>query len=188
MPIEDQRAFYRVLTKVLVYTGLAFVVYIFAASLFVPGCGPRAPTRVVEIDKLVVGEVTFVDWGGRPLLILHRDAAMLSDIARVGEALYDPLSRWSEQPAFAQNAHRSLTPAFFVAIALSPDMNCTLDFVPIREPDAQGWRGGFVDRCRGSRYDFAGRVLKQQHAKRNLMVPPYYFRSSGQLVIGADDA
>ena len=48
------------------------------------------------------------------------------------------------------------------------------------------WNGGFYCPCHGSKFDLAGRVYKGAPAPVNLEVPPHYFASDDELIIGID--
>ena len=45
------------------------------------------------------------------------------------------------------------------------------------------WPGGFVDSCDASRYDLAGRVFREQSAKKNIVVPEWQL-VDGNIVVG----
>ena len=47
----------------------------------------------------------------------------------------------------------------------------------------QEWNGGFYCPCHGSKFDFAGRVLKGSTAPINLLVPPYKFVGDTKIVV-----
>jgi len=44
--------------------------------------------------------------------------------------------------------------------------------------------GALQDSCAGSYYDLAGRVLDDQAANRNLVIPDY-FRQGSEIILGA---
>lgn len=179
---SGRRALLRVAAKLMALVGFASVGFVLVSSLFSTERKQVEPI-VVDVRGLQPGELRLERWDRRGVLILHRTEAMLHTLQARDDGLLDPSSEDSRQPEAARNAYRALRPEYFVAIAHGTDLGCELEFVP--QDDAQrGWRGGFRDRCRGSRYDFAGRVYKDQEAYRNLEVPPYRFLPDGRLLIG----
>lgn len=101
-------------------------------------------------------------------------------------ALADAASRRSLQPPACANATRSLRPDLFVALGL-----CThLDGSPTLRLDDEGLAaelhapGGFVCPCHGSRFDLAGRVLKNLPAPTNLEPPEHSLTSVRIVTIG----
>ena len=55
------------------------------------------------------------------------------------------------------------------------------------EAQMNGWNRGFYCPCRGSTFDFAGRVFRNKPAPTNLEVPPHRYLSDTRLVVGEDD-
>jgi len=100
--------------------------------------------------------------------------------------LQDPGSARSRQPDFAKNPHRSSDDNWFVAIAAGTDFSCAIEYLAPTTENFRDlpWPGGFVDACRGARYDVAGRVYSGQHAKKNLSIPSYRIEGT-QLILGA---
>jgi len=128
------------------------------------------------------------------VLIQRRTPEMITALqapeATAGGRLRDPDSRNSEQPAPMKNALRSRQPEWFVAIALGTDQGCPIsdarDSTPENASETAGVEQtadpvapGFIDECRGSLYDGAGRVLVGQYADRNLAVPSYVLEATG---------
>lgn len=109
------------------------------------------------------------------MVIYRRQDAEFSTLRTTDERLLDTQSARSDQPQDALNAYRSVKPEWFVAIALGTDQGCSLTHVPAEASlfQEQPWQGGFMDSCRKSRYDLAGRVYESQYATKNLVVPPY---------------
>ncbi len=109
----------------------------------------------------------------------------MSALRTPDERLTDAGSEKSSQPAAFVNEFRSASPDLFVAIALGTDLGCSISYLAPESTEFQGkpWAGGFVDSCRKSRYDVAGRVYEAQYADRNLLVPPYSF-SDNLLILG----
>ena len=136
---------------------------------------PSISAMKVDVSGIQEGETLLLSWGGRPVIIYRRESADFSALRVSDERLLDESSKKSEQPDNAQNAYRSVKPEWFVAIALGTDQGCSITHVAKDSSSFQGqsWGGGFVDSCRKSRYDLAGRVYESQYADRNLVVPPY---------------
>jgi len=179
---KSRRFVYRSLLKLMGVVGLGFVAYALLGSLLTGRDEGRPPVVTVDLSTLEPGAMLVQEWTGRDVLVLHRTESMLAAL-RQGEAeLQDPASQTSRQPPGAANQVRARRPQYFVAIAQGTDLNCPLRLVT----DPSDWPGGFVDRCRGSRYDFAGRVLAGQEAQRNLAVPPHHF-DGRTLVIGRSE-
>ncbi|HBR97471.1 MAG TPA: hypothetical protein DD979_08835 [Gammaproteobacteria bacterium] len=183
-----RRFLLRVGVKLMAYSVLAGIVWVgigFVATQSDPKA--RLKTARISLATLAVGKATLVDWGGRPVVVLYRGAALLDALAEIPEStLRDPVSKASEQPASFDQTLRSATAQYFVAIAYGTDLGCPVRYLPPDEQAFQGhtWPGGFIDSCRGSRYDIAGRVYRQQQAQKNLVVPPH--RIDGDtLVLGA---
>jgi len=68
-----------------------------------------------------------------------------------------------------------------VVVALGTSIGCPVH--PVYENERVT---GFIDRCRGWRYDAAGRVYQGQEALRNLTVPPYWIDGDGLILIGVN--
>ena len=144
---------------------------------------PEVPTKKVDVSKMIPGEVNFLTWEGRPVLIYKRQGAELAKLREPDARLKDQNSQNSDQPESAENSYRSIEADWFVAIALGTDLGCSLEHLPAEPGPFQDkpWAGGFVDTCRKSRYDLAGRVFESQYATKNLVVPAYAI--SGQTII-----
>lgn len=177
------RLYYRVALKLM---ALALVLFILQAMVRAFFSNPETDIRLalgVDLEGLAPGEMRRVDWAGREVLVLRRNEAMDVADAAHEDRLYDPSSRLSNQPRQARNAERTLIPGYFVAYAQGTDLSCPLDLVLPEAAAEAGWGGGFTDRCRGSRYDYAGRVYDGQPARRNLEVPAYRVEGS-RIILG----
>jgi ubiquinol-cytochrome c reductase iron-sulfur subunit len=167
--------------------GLAATALPFIESMK-PSERAKAAAAPVEVDiaGIAAGTLSTVDWRGKPVWVLHRTPAMLAALGKHNELLLDPDSRADQQPPYAQNATRSIRPAFLVVEAICTHLGCIPAFRP--EPGAPdlgaAWPGGFYCPCHGSRYDLAGRVFKSVPAPLNLVVPPHAYQGN-VLVIGA---
>ncbi|MFW5453047.1 hypothetical protein [Thioalkalivibrio sulfidiphilus] len=180
----SRRLYYRVALKLM---ALALVLFILQAMVRAFFSNPETDIRLalgVDLSALAPGEMQRVDWAGREVVVLRRSPAMDAADAAHADRLYDPDSRLSNQPRAARNPGRSLVPGYFIAYGQGTDLSCPLDLVSPEVAAEAGWGGGFTDRCRGSRYDYAGRVYDGQPARRNLEVPAY--RVEGSRVILGD--
>lgn len=173
----------RVALKLMGLAALLIFLFVMLRALFSPPGGDvRLP---LEIDLLGIepGQHERVNWNGRRVLILHRDATML-DALPEDAALYDPTSRFDRRPRGMTAPHRGWAPNWLVVYAESTDLGCDLEIVTPRAAE-EGWAGGLRDRCRGGRYDFAGRVYRNQPAMRNLEIPPHRLEDT-RLILGVD--
>ncbi|MFN4262467.1 MAG: hypothetical protein ACK4IT_02280 [Thioalkalivibrionaceae bacterium] len=160
--------------KLLFFGGAVALVFALLSAFFSSPPENIRLDRMVELGAIAPGETLYFRWGGREVVVLHRDAEMLAAVQ--GDVpLKDPSSRLSTQPRALRNEYRSYDPAWFVAYAASTDLGCSLIVVPTQEAQAEAppWSGGFRDECRGGRYDFAGRVLEGEPGLRNLEIPAY---------------
>lgn len=164
-----------------------------AASVpFVESLEPSALARArggpitVDIAALVSGQLRTLEWRGKPVWLLRRSEEMVRALQQPDDHLADPLSRRSEQPASCRNATRSQRSDLFVAIGLCTHLGC----IPALKLSDAGLNaelrapGGFICPCHGSRFDLAGRVVKNVPAPTNLDIPNYRFTSETTLKIG----
>lgn len=144
------------------------------------------PSVAFDITDVAPGNLKIVEWANKPLLILHRLPEWNTTLVSLEADLFrDPLSQSSVQPDAALTPYRSASPDWFVAVGLGTGMGCPLRFV---EPSSEqylgsAWPGGFVDTCDATRYDLAGRVFRQQSARRNIVVPEWKL-IDGKVMVG----
>ncbi|MFT5393853.1 MAG: ubiquinol-cytochrome c reductase iron-sulfur subunit, partial [Gammaproteobacteria bacterium] len=164
-----------------------------AAWPFIAAWRPSARARaefgpiVVDVAKLEPGQQITLAWRGQPVWVLHRTPEMVASLRQTTASLRDPTSTVaSQQPEYAQNVGRSLTPEFFVTVALCTHLGCVPTYRSDRAPPDLGsaWPGGYFCPCHGSRFDLAGRVFASVPAPTNLLVPPHRFIAKGLLEIG----
>lgn len=171
--------------------GTAAVVVPFVAS-FQPSERAKAAGAAVEADisALRPGEKMTVEWRGKPVWIVRRTPEMLADLAKNDPGLVDPESKVaSQQPAYAQNATRSIKPEYLVAIGICTHLGCSPSdkFATGAQPSLpDDWHGGFFCPCHGSTFDLAARVFKNKPAPTNLEIPPHMYLSDAKLLIGED--
>ncbi|MBE7417452.1 MAG: ubiquinol-cytochrome c reductase iron-sulfur subunit [Ideonella sp.] len=166
----------------LVATAVPFV------SSFEPSALARARGGPVQADvsTLAPAELRIVAWRGQPVWLMRRTEAMVRALQAPNSDLVDPRSLRSEQPDSCRNATRSIRPELFVAVGICTHLGCS---PKLRLDDAAlnnelHAPGGFLCPCHGSRFDLAGRVVKDVPAPTNLVIPDYHFTSATTLQIG----
>lgn len=148
-----------------------------------------APVEV-DVSKLEPGQKIQVEWRRKPVWIVRRSEEMVSLLSKTEEKVRDPNSDAIEQqPQFARNQTRSLTPEILVLVGICTHLGCSPTFRPELAPEDLGpdWVGGFYCPCHGSFFDMAGRVYKNVPANKNLEVPPYKFITDNLLLVGELD-
>lgn len=148
-----------------------------------------APVEV-DIGDIAPGEMKRVEWRGKPVWILHRTPEMLASLDQSEPKLSDPASDVaSQQPAYAQNKHRSIKPEYLVAVGICTHLGCSPSekFKPGNEGGmGADWPGGFLCPCHGSVFDLAGRVYKSMPAPTNLEIPPHQYLADSTILVGED--
>ena len=189
---NTRRHFLTVATATAASVGIGLSAYPFLASLQ-PSARAGAEGGPVQVDLALIqpGERITVTWRGKPVWVVRRtDEALrrMTNDAWLAE-LRDPFSEVvTQQPEYARNSIRSISDEYFVAIALCTHLGC----VPLYEPQPDEtllsgkWIGGFFCPCHGSRFDLAGRVVRNVPAPTNLVIPPHRFIDSNRLEIGTD--
>ncbi len=162
----------------------------FLAS-WAPSERAKAAGAPVEADltKLEPGQLLVVEWRGKPVWIVRRTEQMLKDLETLAPILKDPESNvTSQQPEYAKNTYRSRKPEYFVAVGICTHLGCSPTFRPELGPADLGedWKGGWYCPCHGSRFDLAGRVVKNSPAGTNLVIPPYKYLSDTRVLVGDD--
>jgi ubiquinol-cytochrome c reductase iron-sulfur subunit len=146
----------------------------------------------VDLSKLAPGQQIVVLWRGKPIFVLNRTPEALKELQspNVLSRLSDPDSRANQQPAYAQNWHRSAEPTYGVMVGICTHLGCLPGYYPKPDPSnpAPNWPGGYLCPCHGSKYDLAGRVYSGVPAPYNLPVPPYQILNGKTLRIGENPA
>ena len=185
----------RLLTTVTTGVGLAG-----ATALAVPLVASMNPSAravaagapvEVDIEDLAPGKLKVVEWRGKPVWILRRDEQTLAELEEIVGDLSDPDSEVIEQqPAYAQNRHRSIRPDVLVVLGVCTHLGCA----PTKEFEkgastglGDDWMGGFFCPCHGSKFDLSGRVYKNVPAPTNLVVPPHSYVTENRILIGVDE-
>ncbi len=126
----------------------------------------------IDVSELAAGESRAFSVGRQPLIVVHRSQAQIESLS--DEGLNDPGSWQNNEPAGVDAVHRGEQAAWLVLEALGTALNCAVVVKPAGGAfQGRPWPGGFADRCRDQRYDWAGRVYSDQDAKRNLRVMGY---------------
>jgi len=183
----EQRRIALATTGALAVVGLVALACPFAASL-APSAKARAEGGPIDVDisTLAEGELRTVAWRGRPTWFMRRSDAMVRALERVNPDLADPLSLRSEQPPSCVNATRSVRPEIFVATGVCTHLGC-IPILRLDDPQLNAELnapGGFRCPCHGSRFDLAGRVVKNVPAPINLEIPEYTFASASIVHVG----
>ena len=164
----------------------------FVASML-PSERAKAAGAPVEADigNLAPGEMTRVEWRGKPVWIVRRTPEMLESVKQVDAKVADPRSERKPDeltPRYARNEFRSIKPVYLVVVGICTHLGCSpVDkFKAQPEPFEADWKGGFYCPCHGSLFDLAGRVYKNKPAPDNLAVPPHSYLSDSRILIGVD--
>ncbi len=176
---EQHRLRLRVAVKLMLMMAFLVMVYVILSMVFSSDESTRVvPTMKVDISQMQAGESKSVLWEGRPVIVYRRSSKDIIALNGLAATLDDPDSDRSRQPEWATHALRSREDEWFVGIGVGTDFSCPVSLLPAGGDEFLGepWLGGFVDSCRGSRYDLAGRVFQSQLADKNLIVPPYRIR------------
>jgi ubiquinol-cytochrome c reductase iron-sulfur subunit len=189
---REKRRFLTALTSGMGAIGAAFVVTPFVLSM-TPSARARAAGAPVEVDisKLEDGQLLTVEWRGKPVWIVKRTPVMLDGLKKMDDILADPESKREQQPAYTQNATRSIKPEILVLVGICTHLGCAPSKKFEMGPASglgENWPGGFFCPCHGSKFDLAGRVYKGVPAPSNLEVPPHDYLSNTRLIIGVDKA
>ncbi|MDA9095959.1 ubiquinol-cytochrome c reductase iron-sulfur subunit [Porticoccaceae bacterium] len=169
-----------------------------AAIPFVSSWQPSAKAKAagapvkVNISKLEIGARLVVEWRGKPVYIVRRNAESLAMISSIGEGiLADADSESAKQPGYVAGDARTLAgkEEYLILVGLCTHLGCA----PMYRPDVgavdlggDAWLGGFFCPCHGSKFDLSGRVFAGVPAPTNLEVPPHMYESDDVVIIGID--
>lgn len=190
--MSERRDFLFIATGMMAAVGAAAAAWPFIDQME-PSAAVLAAGGPIDIDisKIQPGQQITVRWRGQPILIVHRTPKELKRLQASSDTalLRDAGSSEHQQPAYAQNWHRSIKPEYLVVVGICTHLGC----IPLFRPDPGGslgknWPGGYFCPCHGSRYDLSGRVFKNVPAPYNLPVPPYHFPSDTVVRIGENPA
>ncbi|HSD99471.1 MAG TPA: ubiquinol-cytochrome c reductase iron-sulfur subunit [Burkholderiales bacterium] len=163
----------------------------FVASML-PSERAKAAGAPVEADigTLAPGEMTRVEWRGKPVWIVRRTREMLESVKESDSKVADPESQRKKEltPEYARNEFRSIKPEYLVVVGICTHLGCSPVDKFKAQPEAfdANWKGGFYCPCHGSLFDLAGRVYKNKPAPDNLEVPPHSYLTDNRILIGVD--
>ena len=173
--------------------GIGGVGMVGAAIPFVAAWSPSeraealgGPTNI-DIGKIEAGRLVVDSWRGSPVYVVRRSPEMIASLTEESakKLLKDPdLKNQDQQPPFANNDYRSLSPELLVLVGVCTHLGCAPKLRAEPEEDMYGY-GGFYCPCHGSKFDLSGRVYKSSPAGKNLLVPPYVIEGS-KLTIGIE--
>ncbi|KKO49596.1 ubiquinol-cytochrome C reductase [Arsukibacterium sp. MJ3] len=189
-PIDNgRRRFLTIATSVVGGVGAIGVAVPFIASWNPSERAKQAGAAVTaDISKLEPGQLIRVEWRGKPVWVVKRTAETLQQLEQTEVNLRDPNSDVPQQPAYAQNRHRSIKPEIFIAVGICTHLGCSPSYLPNDFTEqVEGIISGFFCPCHGSKFDMAGRVFQSLPAQTNLVVPPHMFIDDNTIVIGEDE-
>ncbi len=177
-------------TAVVGAVGAGFVCVPFLASWMPSERAKNAGAPIeADISKLEEGRMMTVEWQSKPVWIVRRSEKTLADLETLTDSLRDPNSEVVEQqPEYAQNIARSRKSEILVLVGICTHLGCSPTFRPEIAPVDLGadWLGGFFCPCHSSKFDMAGRVFQNVPAPTNLVVPPHYYVTDTNILIGQD--
>ena len=189
-PVDHgRRRFLTIATSVVGGVGAVGVAVPFIASWNPSERAKQAGAAVTaDISKLEPGQLIRVEWRGKPVWIVKRTEETLGQLEQTESKLRDPSSDVPQQPAYAQNRHRSIRPEIFVAVGICTRLGCSPSYLPNDfAAQVEGIRAGFFCPCHGSKFDMAGRVFQGVPSPTNLVVPPHMFIDDNTIVVGEDE-
>lgn len=142
----------------------------------------------VDISKIQPGQLIRVEWRGKPVWVVSRTQKIIDELGTLDSKLRDPASSQAQQPEYTTNALRSLRDDLFIAVGICTHLGCSPTYLPDSfSEQVEGVESGFFCPCHGSKFDMAGRVFQNVPAPLNLVIPPHYYVSETQVLIGLDE-
>ncbi|MCX2562578.1 ubiquinol-cytochrome c reductase iron-sulfur subunit [Acetobacter thailandicus] len=169
-------------------TGAAACAIPFLQGLLPPESFSEHMPVDLDLSHLTPGEQLVTTWENKPVFIIHRtrDDLITLQEKTLREQLRDPDSQVQQQPAYARNWHRSLSPEYGVYVGICTHLGCVPSYSPPVGDNPEQNKGHYVCPCHGSHFDLAGRAFKNAPAPYNLPVPPYSMISPTHLRLGAN--
>ncbi len=192
--VNNRRRFLIAATSVVGAVGAGFVAVPFIKSWKPSARALAAGAPVLaDISKLEEGQMITVEWRGKPVFIVKRNDENLKVLETDIDMLADPNSDTSNQPEYCKNSARAYDKHSKISVmeGVCTHLGCAPAFVPdLNNPFAgslgKDWKGGFFCPCHGSLYDLSGRVYASMPAPKNLPIPPYFYKSDSEILIGED--
>ncbi len=186
-PDLQRRKVLNLITAAVTGVGMVFALIPFMRSLL-PNALVKALGAPLEVDisDIKLGDIKVIEWRGKPVWIVRRSPASISQLATNAAKLADPQSSNAAQPPGIEGDARALRPEYLVLVGICTHLGCS----PLYKPQAgdseisSDWEGGFFCPCHGSLFDMSGRVYKNMPAPTNLEIPPYKFTDNGSIIIG----
>lgn len=141
--VDSSRRTWLIATSVVGGVGGVAAVVPFAASM-APSTKAKAAGAPVEVDigNLKPGELLTVAWRGKPVWVLNRTDAMLSDVVKADKEVADPTTKSPYSmplPPYCANEYRSRADRknILVVMAVCTHLGCTPSqrFVPGPQPN-----------------------------------------------------
>ncbi|HYC26383.1 MAG TPA: ubiquinol-cytochrome c reductase iron-sulfur subunit [Roseiarcus sp.] len=185
----SRRDFLYIATAASGAVGIAATVWPFISQMNPDAAAVAAGAPVdVDLSHIEPGQQITIVWRSKPVFIVNRPKPALATLQNpeLVARLSDANSKVLQQPAYAENWHRSIKPEILVIVGICTHLGCIPKFMPNPSPSdpTPNWPGGFFCPCHGSKYDLAGRVFSGVPAPYNLPVPPYRYADDKTLRIG----
>lgn len=192
--VNNRRRLLIAATSVVGAVGAGFVAVPFIKSWKPSAKALAAGAPVIaDISRLEEGQMIVVEWRGKPVFIVKRSDESLKVLETAVDMLADANSDVSSQPEYCKNSARAYDKHRKVSVmeGVCTHLGCAPAFTPdLNNPFAgslgQDWKGGFFCPCHGSIYDLSGRVYVSMPAPKNLPIPPYFYKSDTEILIGED--
>jgi len=151
------------------------------SALIVSPANAEENSTEIHRNGLVLGRSVKVRQNGAVFIVLLRKPQLIEILQAplLTPKLADPNSERSQQPSFAKNWRRSTAPGVAVFSGVCTRCACVVE--TISEVQSSEPARGFICRCCGSTFDWAGRAFLGP-ARTNLAVPPYSLKN-GRITI-----
>ena len=172
---QSKRQFLTAATAAVGTAGVGVIAVPFVKSLEPDAAAAAASVVTIDISRIPLGGHMTTSWQQKPLIIVRRTPEMLATLSQLNSQLKDPDSNAPQQPAYAQNIHRSRKPEWLIMMQVCTHLCCSPTYDPTKGTVTPTWLGGFFCACHGSRYDLSGRVMTGSPAPENMVIPEYTF-------------
>ncbi|MFQ5518668.1 MAG: ubiquinol-cytochrome c reductase iron-sulfur subunit [Mariprofundus sp.] len=181
--------------------GLGAVAAGATAIPFVGSMLPAADTLAAsktefDVSTVEAGQLVVVQWQGKPVFVVNRTGALLTQVDGHDDKLKDANSEAIEavQAEWMDTAekrkYRAIKKEYLIVVASCTHLGCIPLFKPTTgrkdwgDSVPEDWAGGWHCPCHGSFYDISARVVNGSPAPHNLHVMPYKYTSDTVVVIG----